>query len=457
MIQMGGRRQFGWGGRVWFVALAALALLVPALVAFGHSGEESYVYLDLYDHSVEGRVEYPVGDIGEILGIEIPQDEAGAAAVVEANLDLLQGYAGDHLDLGDSTMDWSLDFDTYEILPTAFGTYVVLHFDVADEFPEGPPRNFTVTYDGVLESKPERSALLIIGTDWGSGTFNNEASSLLTFTPETTTQEIQLDDPSFFAGFSGVVGLGVEHIEIGSDHILFIFALVLPAVLIFTTKKGWEPATSFGSSLWTVLKIATAFTIAHTITLTLGGLGIVEISPRIVEPLIAISIVLAALHNIRPKFFNKEWMIAFGFGLVHGFGFASLLSGLGLDRANRAVSLLGFNLGIELGQVAIIIMVFPLLFLLRRTRAYLTLMKIGSWALAIIASMWFIDRVFSIDLGADRVVGPILAWPRSFWIVLALTAVAGGYFLFERSRGRLLPVAESSRPVAEEPSRVSTP
>lgn len=445
-----------WSRRAGVVVFTGLILLLPALAAFAHSGEESYVYLDLYDNTVEGRVEYPVADIGEILAIEIPEDVSGASTAVEANLDVLQNYAGEHLEITDDERDWALDFNTFDILETAFGTYVVLHFDVVDVFSDGPPRTFTVTYDGIMESKPERSALLIIGTDWGSGTFNNEANSLLTFTPESTTQQVQLDDPSWFAGFSGVVGLGVEHIEIGSDHILFIIALVLPAVLIFGAAKGWEPASSFGSSLWRVIKIATSFTIAHTITLTLGGLGIVEISPRIVEPLIAISIVLAALHNLRPVFFNREWMIAFGFGLFHGFGFASLLSGLGLDRANRAVSLLGFNLGIELGQVAIIVMVFPVLFLLRRTRPYLTLMKVGSVALILIASAWFVDRVFSIDFGVDRLVEPVLEWPRSFFVILTLTVIAAGYYLFEKSRGNLLPVAGTSPAASEEPSPVRT-
>lgn len=166
----------------------------------------------------------------------------------------------------------------------------------------------------------------------------------------------------------------------------------------------------------------------------------VEISPSIVEPIIAISIALAALHNIRPVLFNSEWMIAFGFGLFHGFGFAGLLGDLGLDRSNRLISLLGFNLGIELGQVAIILLLFPALFILRRVRSYVPLMNAASGVLMLAALGWFVDRVFGLDVGVDRVVDVLLAWPRPLWIVVLVTLVAIGYYKIEASAGRLVPL-----------------
>lgn len=441
-------------GALAFAAIL-LALLPLAIPAGAHSGEESYVYLSIFDTSIEGRVEFPVTDLGEVLGLDIPQDEGGASAAISASLTEIQQYAAAHISLGDGTTDWDLVFEGFEILELSNGTYALLPFVVEKEFEPAVPREFNVSYDGMIESKPERAALLVIETDFGTGTFANESESLLRFSSDQTDQVVDLDDPSFFKGFAAVVGLGVEHIQIGSDHILFIVALLLPAVLIFRLPNGWEPATRFGSSLWRVAKIATSFTIAHTVTLTLGGLGIIEIPSSIVEPIIALSIGLAALHNLRPVFFNKEWLVAFGFGLFHGFGFASLLSGLGLDRSNRVVSLLGFNLGIELGQLAIILLLFPALFMLRRTRVYLPLMKVGSLILVAVAAGWFIDRTFGLDLGVDRIVTPVMLWPRPLWVAAGLTVLALVVHKFESDRDRLIPLEDPSAPVSDkEPAKV---
>ena len=432
-------------------------LLVMAIPAAGHSGDESYVYLSVFDTTIEGRVEYPVSDLGEVLGVEIPQDEEGAIDAIEPLLAEIHGYTLEHLSLGSGSEEWDLSLsDDFRILDIAAGTYVVIPFEVDRTFDPSVPRIFDAGYDGIIEAKPERVALLIIETDFGSGTFQNEADALLTFTSDNTDQRVDLEDPSFFRGFAAVIGLGVEHIQIGSDHILFIVALLLPAVLVFTKRAGWEPASSFGASLWRVTKIATSFTIAHTITLTLGGLGIIEISGSIVEPIIAISIALAALHNLRPVLFNQEWLVAFGFGLFHGFGFASLLSGLGLDRTNRVVSLLGFNIGIERGQIAIILLLFPALFMLRRTRIYLPIMRWGSVALIVIAVGWFIDRTLGLDIGVDRVVEPLVAWPRPLYIAAALTVFAVTWYLIERQRNRLIPLDEPEVDVPEsrEPASV---
>ena len=148
--------------------------------------------------------------------------------------------------------------------------------------------------------------------------------------------------------------------------------------------------------------------------------------------------------------------MAFGFGLFHGFGFASLLSGLGLDRTNRVVSLLGFNIGIELGQIAIILLLFPALFMLRRTRIYLPIMRWGSVALIVIAVGWFIDRTLGLDIGVDRVVEPLVAWPRPLYIAAALTVFAVTWYLIERQSNRLIPLDEPEVDVPEsrEPASV---
>ena len=191
------------------------------------------------------------------------------------------------------------------------------------------------------------------------------------------------------------------------------------------------------------------FTVAHSITFALGGLGIVEFRPRLVETVIALSIVLAALHNLRPVFPNREWVLAFGFGLFHGFGFAGLLSDLGLDRDNRLETLLGFNLGVEIGQAIIILMLFPTLYIMRRTRYYRPLMFAGSIVLAGVALAWALERMFEIDTPADRLIDPLVIWPRALWLMPIGLAVATATWAIEKRAGRLIPLDDPGSDVVD--------
>jgi hypothetical protein len=427
--------------RTSVVALGAiLATLLMAGGAVAHRGGESYVYLDIFDSTIHGELHYPVEELNDVLGTALPDDPEGAVAWAEANPDIILDYSADHFAMsGVDGSEWPVVFGTFDGLDGLDGAYLIVAFDVDREFVE-TPRQFVVTYDAIVHDRADRAALLAIATDFGSGTFNNEADTLLRFTGSNATQTVDLGDTSFWKGVTAVIGLGVEHIRIGTDHILFIVALVLPSVLVFRHAAGWEPAPSFGAGLWRVLKIVTMFTVAHTITLTLGGLGIIELPSALVETVIAISIILAAVHNIRPVLVNKEWLIAFGFGLVHGFGFAGLLSDLGLTQSRRLVSLLGFNIGIEFGQAVIIVLMFPALYLARRTKAYLPAMYAGSGLLILIASVWAIERAFGADLGTEWIMVRASVWPRQLILVALVYVLALAAYRNDRNKGQLLPL-----------------
>ncbi|MEO6382936.1 MAG: HupE/UreJ family protein, partial [Thermomonas sp.] len=144
---------------------------------------------------------------------------------------------------------------------------------------------------------------------------------------------------------------GIHHILIGYDHLAFLLSLLLPAALLWRNRQ-WQPSPGVRHSLGHVLGIVTAFTLAHSITLTLAALGWVSPASRWVEAAIAASVLLAALNNIWPMVTRRVWLVGFGFGLVHGFGFAGALSELGLPTGARLASLVGFNLGVEIGQMA---------------------------------------------------------------------------------------------------------
>ena len=186
-----------------------------------------------------------------------------------------------------------------------------------------------------------------------------------------------------WAVFVTFVAAGIHHIFIGPDHILFVVGLLL-----------------LGGGVGRILKITTGFTIAHSITLALATLGILQPPARIVEPLIALSIIYIGIDNLRRRGEpgqrdGRPW-VAFAFGLVHGFGFASVLTQLGLPRFALGTSLLAFNVGVELGQACIVLTALPLLALLRAQwpRIAPRALSFASWGVVLAGGWWFVERVF---------------------------------------------------------------
>ncbi len=200
------------------------------------------------------------------------------------------------------------------------------------------------------------------------------------------------------AQFATYVREGIWHIWLGFDHILFLMSLLLPAVLV--RRDGtWQAAPDFKASFWDVARIVTAFTVAHSITLTLAALELVSLPSRWVESAIALSVVLAALNNVFPIVERGRWIAAFAFGLLHGFGFAGALQDLGLPTGSLALSLAGFNIGVELGQLAIVAAFLPVAFALRSTWAYRRLVLAGgSTVIVAIAGVWLAERAFDLPL-----------------------------------------------------------
>ena len=194
---------------------------------------------------------------------------------------------------------------------------------------------------------------------------------------------------------------GVWHIWIGFDHILFLLSLLLPAVLIHT-EKDWRGAVRFGQAWREVLWVVTSFTLAHSITLSMAALGLISLPSRLVESAIALSVVLAAANNVWPMVAHRRWAVAFCFGLIHGFGFASVLAELGLPADALALSLLGFNLGVETGQLAIVAVFLPVAYVLRHTAFYRKGVFVGGSLLTmLVAGVWLVERAFDMKLMAN--------------------------------------------------------
>lgn len=186
---------------------------------------------------------------------------------------------------------------------------------------------------------------------------------------------------------------GVSHILGGIDHLAFLLALLLPAVLVRQDGR-WQPTPRVAGSLRSVAGVVTAFTLAHSITLSLAALGIVRPNGQLVEVVIAGSVLLAALNNIRPVVTGRVWLVALAFGLIHGMGFARALQDLGLPKGQELLALLGFNLGVELGQLGVVALMFPILAAMRRRNWYPKIaMPTLSGLIAVAAVYWLWQRV----------------------------------------------------------------
>ena len=196
----------------------------------------------------------------------------------------------------------------------------------------------------------------------------------------------------------GFLREGIHHIVTGYDHVLFLLCLLLPSVMR-RTPEGWRPVARLSQAALPVAGIVTAFTVAHSITLALAAMKWVSLPPSFIEPAIAVTIILAALDNLRPIFHGRRVIVTFLFGLIHGFGFAGVLAELRLPTAQFAWALLQFNLGLELGQLMIVGLAASLLFALRQGRHYPAwAIRGGSMAAITIGVLWFVERTANVSL-----------------------------------------------------------
>jgi hypothetical protein len=266
------------------------------------------------------------------------------------------------------------------------GGYVVLYLTAACP---GPAPTLTVTYNLLFELDSQHRGLLNLQ--------RGDRTSTLVFSPDRRTVQEGSTSPQSNA-FTSYVREGVWHIWSGYDHILFLLALLLPSVLRRTAAR-WRPAPRFRTAFMNVLKTVTAFTVAHSITLTCAALGVISVPSRLVESTIAASVAIAALNNLVPLFRERTWPVAFVFGLVHGLGFANVLFELGLPSGALYAALIGFNVGVELGQLVIVAAFLPLAFALRPTWIYSRLLLVGgSVCIVLMAAGWFVERAFDVAL-----------------------------------------------------------
>lgn len=372
--------------RYWLL-LAGISL---ASAVQAHKPSDSYLNLQASprDNVVHAQWDIAVRDLDMALQLDTNRDGAVTWGEVRERKVELFAYAQSHLSLRSDSADCPLQSGEMLIDDHSDGAYVVLRFDA---FCSGRPHSLSVAYSLLFDVDPSHRGLLRL--DEGA----DSISAVLSPTQESQTFSLE-GGSSRWTTFIQFVGEGIHHIWIGYDHILFLVSLLLPSVLV-RRKNHWIPVGTLGDALLSVLAVVTAFTAAHSITLTLAALGVIGLPSRLVESGIALSVLLAALNNVWPKVTRRGWMLAFGFGLVHGFGFASVLADLGLPHGALAISLAGFNIGVELGQLSIVVGVVPLIFLCRDKTCYRPAVLVGgSCTIALVASVWLCSRALNLGL-----------------------------------------------------------
>lgn len=289
-------------------------------------------------------------------------------------------------------------------------------------------RQFTFHYDVVLHQVVTHKILVSVRQDWARGQLAEAEPvqvgmiSLDIVNNRILPLAVNLESGSPWRGFTAMIKLGTQHIAEGTDHLLFLLVLLLPAPLLVAAGRRWGQFGGVRYSLIRLLSIVTAFTTGHSLTLLLGSLGWVRLPSQPVEILIAVSILVSAIHAIQPVFPGRETWVASGFGLIHGLAFASTLANLQLDASPMALSILGFNVGIELMQLVVIGLTIPWLILLSRTPVYGYVRVGGALLAGIAASAWILERLTQQPnaiihlLESERT--------KAIWLLLALALFA---------------------------------
>jgi hypothetical protein len=369
--------------------MAMAWLLLMASAALAHKSSDSYLTVQAQADQVSVQWDIALRDIQFAIGLDANGDDQITWGELQQKERELQAWASSRLSLqrgGACTFTpQALQVDEH-----TDGGYAVLAWRGRCPQQHGP---LSIQYRLLFDLDTQHRGLLKLDLDGVThSAVLGPQSGVMQFAEATTAG----------AQFVQYLWQGVWHIWIGFDHILFLLALLLPAVLL---RRGWgrggggvRGVSRFKEASLSVLAVVTAFTLAHSITLSLAALEIISLPSRLVESAIAASVVFAAANNLVPMV-QGRWLMAFFFGLIHGFGFASVLTELGLPTGALVVSLVGFNLGVELGQLAIVAVFLPLAFVLRHTRLYQRGVLVGgSWVALLVALAWFVERAFDLSL-----------------------------------------------------------
>ena len=372
----------------WLMVAFILAALIWSLKAAAHSSSNSYLTLSAPKDQLSLRADIHFRDVDLIFDLDANRDGQVTWGETQMRSLELSAWLEQGLQLSESGKKCSLGKADLQVSQLADGTYLsAMWAPDCKRINDINSADFTLSYKLIFQQDSLHKGLLKVDLP------NLQSSALLS--PERPDAQISLTESSALRVFSKYIIEGVWHIWIGIDHIVFLISLLLLAPLQPSRKKitQWPAAQAARPVLLDILAVVTAFTIAHSITLGLTVMEWLTPPSNLIEPAIALSVVLASLNNLLGGYSLKRWRLAFVFGLIHGFGFANVLLDLGLPNSALVAALGGFNLGVELGQLAIVMVFLPMAWLLRSTLFYRWVVVAGgSFVIALLGVYWLLDR-----------------------------------------------------------------
>ncbi len=369
------------GLRCLLALVAALSILLTApRQAAAHSQSYGYLNVLLKENALEGKLEVAVRDLDTLLGLDSDGDgnitwgefrsrETAVTEAVLARITIAAKGAECRLVGGPALTQ-----------PRGGETYLVFPFDGKCAGLDGP---LEVGYRLLFDIDAQHRGLVNVISSTGSQNF--------VMTPSTQTVTLTPQGGGWANLVLTWLAHGIHHILIGYDHILFVITLLLGTVM--RQKFG-----SIRALLADTAKVVTAFTLSHSITLALAAFGVIVVPVPLAESLIAATIALAAANNLWPLVTQRVWLVALVFGLIHGIGFANVLTDLGLQSSSLLASLLAFNIGVEIGQFIIVIVALPVIIFASRQKLGRYFMPVSNLAIIVVALLWFSDRAFNTKL-----------------------------------------------------------
>lgn len=373
----------------WLLVLLAC---VP-LSALAHKPSDSYLTLSLDEAGMHGRWDIALRDLDFAIGLDGDADGRITWGETRRGTSAIHEYAFSHLQLrsidGNRAQSCTLSPGELLIDEHVDGAYAVVSFrtDCA-----GSAGRIDIAYSLLAGLDPNHRGLLNVRTA------AKEQSAVLA--NAGIEQQFDVARPDRWQQMRTFIAEGARHIWLGYDHLLFLFTLLLPSVLVYR-NGGWQPRASLRDSAIDIVKVVSAFTLAHSLTLSLAALGLVDLPSRLVESIIALTVLLGAVNILFPLVRERRWLLALVFGLIHGLGFAAVLADLGLGSQQLLEALIGFNVGVELGQLAIVAVVMPAVYLMRGTAFYRrAALPAGAAAIGCLAIYWAVTRAFPAMLAS---------------------------------------------------------
>lgn len=353
-------------------ALLAMLAVMGAAPAAAHLTPNSSVELDFASDRVEARVSIPISEIAYATGRRTMD---GPTVLGHIGVTTLDGTP------------WTISLADIAPAPPNLVARLTL-----TPPPDAPVRRFTFHDDAIIDRLDSHIILIFARADFAAGVLQGSAEMLGGLQHGQTDILIDRGPGSGWRGFVAAVRLGMHHIAEGYDHLLFLLALLLPAPLLVRGTR-WGAYGGFRPMLSKLILVVSAFTIGHSITLIGGAFLGWSLPTRPVEVGIALSILISAIHAARPIFAGREPLVAAGFGLIHGLAFATVISAFALEPWFKAQAILGFNVGIELVQLGVVLTTLPLLVLLGRSAVYATVRIVAAVLAGAVALFWIVQRL----------------------------------------------------------------